>query len=345
MAVAFDFLKRLGSGYFGEVWHAVDTGLKCEVALKCIPPNKVLNEKNFFQEAQTLKSAEHPNVIRVNDTGTLDDGRIYVSMEYLSKGSIEDEASGAPLPLSRALRLMIDVLRGLSHAHAQKIIHRDIKPANILIGKNDEGILSDFGLALPKVATVDLSYIKKYEYILHLAPEVRTIKDYTIAADIYACGVTIYRLINGDSILTRHPIDRLPDLTRAGLFPPRDKYRYFIPLGLKRIINKAINVDPKKRFTSADEMRHALEHLDFHIDWTERITSNSIVWDGKHDNGLYFEVILQRLGPDFFNISVHKGKERTNLRRITKYSNSGISKKDALRQCREILQRLVTANP
>lgn len=157
MAVSFDFKRRLGSGYFGEVWQAVDTGLGCEVALKCIPPDKIINQGNFFQEAQVLKASEHANIVQVYDTGTLSDGRIYVSMEYLAKGSLEDEARGAPIALSRAKRLMVDVLRGLGHAHDQGIVHRDVKPANILIGDAGQGKLSDFGLALPDISTTTLS--------------------------------------------------------------------------------------------------------------------------------------------------------------------------------------------
>jgi serine/threonine protein kinase len=207
MAVSFDFRRRLGAGYFGEVWDAIETGLGHRVALKCIPPDRIINQGNFFQEAQVLKASEHPNIVHVNDTGKLDDGRIYVSMEYLSGGSVEDEAQGAPLPLSRAKRLMVDILRGLGHAHNRGIMHRDIKPANMLIGNNGEGKLSDFGLALPDIHGLDTTQLKQYQYVLHLAPEVRRIEDYTQLSDIYACGVTLYRLVNGDS--------NLPQITPA----------------------------------------------------------------------------------------------------------------------------------
>ena len=170
MAVSFDFRRRLGAGYFGEVWDAIETGLGHRVALKCIPPDKIINQGNFFQEAQVLKASEHPNIVHVNDTGKLDDGRIYASMEYLSGGSLEDEAQGALLRLSRAKRLMIDVLRGLGLAHARGIVHRDIKPANILIGNNGEGKLSDFGLALPDIQGLNMTHLKQYQYVLHLRP-------------------------------------------------------------------------------------------------------------------------------------------------------------------------------
>src|SRR3990167_9902400 len=132
----------------------------------------VLNKQNFFQEAQLLKAVEHPNIVRVHETGQLTDGRLYVAMEYLSKGSLEDEAKGNFIPLTRAKRLMIDVLRGLDYAHSQGVIHRDIKPANILIGDSGEGKLSDFGLAIPAGLDLRGLGVKNYAYTLHLAPEV-----------------------------------------------------------------------------------------------------------------------------------------------------------------------------
>lgn len=199
MADSYDFKRRLGSGNFGEVWLAVDTGLNSTCALKCIPPDKVINQNNFFQEAQILKAAEHGNIVKVLETGRLKDGRIYVAMEYLKRGSLEDEASGAYVPLTRAKKVMIDALRGLEYAHSKNIIHRDIKPANILIGNTLEGKLSDFGLALPDLATLNLSLVKQYQYLLHLAPEVNSFRDYSCLSDIYACGITFYRLVNGDS--------------------------------------------------------------------------------------------------------------------------------------------------
>jgi serine/threonine protein kinase len=236
MSAGFDFKRRLGSGHFGEVWYATDLGLNAECALKCIPPDKVINQNNFYQEAQTLKAAEHPNIVRVNETGELGDGRIYVSMEYLANGSLEDEARGAYVPLRRAKRLMCDVLRGLEYAHEQGIVHRDIKPANIMIGNSNEGKLSDFGLALPNIQGLDLSAVKGYQYLLHLAPEVTTFADHDKLADVYAAGVTLYRLVNGDSYLPVLPPMEAIRRARAGEFPNRKNYRGFVPAALKKVI-------------------------------------------------------------------------------------------------------------
>ena len=207
MATSFDFKKRLGSGYFGEVWLAVDTGLNYECALKCIPPDKVINKDNFYQEAQVLKAAEHPNIIKVTETGELNDKRIYVVMEYLKHGSIEDESAGAYVHLSRARRLMVDILRGLEYAHSKNIIHRDIKPANILVGNSGEGVLSDFGLAFQDIATVDLTAVKQYQYLLHLGPEVKKFKDYSklsISRRVSRIHPSLYTIFNVVPFLRTH---------------------------------------------------------------------------------------------------------------------------------------------
>ena len=87
MAANFDFIRRLGAGHFGEVWLAEDTGLGVPRAVKLIRPDKIINKSNFFQEAQVLKLVEHTNIGKVEDTGTMNDGNIYVAMEYLPKGS------------------------------------------------------------------------------------------------------------------------------------------------------------------------------------------------------------------------------------------------------------------
>ena len=128
-------------------WEPTDIGLNIDRAVKLIPPDKVPDTTNFFREAQTLKAAEHSNVVRVSDTGKFGDGRIYVAMEYLPKGSLEDEASGAYVDLTRAKRLMIDMLRGLEHAHSVGILHRDIKPDNFLVAPDGTLKLTDLGLS------------------------------------------------------------------------------------------------------------------------------------------------------------------------------------------------------
>ena len=341
MAASFDFRRRLGSGHFGEVWYVIDTGLDCERALKCIPPEKIINQDNFYQEAQTLKAAEHPNIVTVFDTGKFEDGRIYVSMEYLEKGSLEDEASGGYVKLSRSKRLMSDVLRGLHHAHEEGIVHRDIKPANILIGPNDEGKLSDFGLALPNIENFDFSSLKEYQYLLHLAPEVKKLDDYSVQADIYAAGVTLYRLVNGDSYLPAIAPSVARKQAIKGLYPDRKQYRGFISSKLRRLINTAIEVDPRNRYQTADEMRHELEQISTEIDWDESKFTSGERWTGmKQDTEISVECYQQSDGR--WSVTVKKGRKK--LRKDNSLSRNDMTEKGAKQHAYRTLQKFVN-NP
>lgn len=344
MPVSFDFKKRLGSGYFGEVWHAIDTGLGCEVALKCIPPKKIIYKDNFYQEAQVLKASEHPNVVRVNDTGDLDDGQIYVSMEYLPNGSLEDEAQGAPIHLSRAKRLMIDVLRGLDYAHSKRIVHCDIKPGNILIGNAKEGILSDFGLALPDVKNLKIAYLKQYQYILHLAPEVDSPADYTYLSDIYACGATLYRMVNGDNYLPKIDPIEARNLSKSGHFPPRNKYRDYVPTSLRRLINKALNLNPYDRYQRAEMMRNALEQQLFLMEWEETALRTGLLWTGADKRGTNYKVKMTHdpSNDKIWTVETKKGQNIDNLRKVTTYCKVRLNKQNAKKLARKILQDYVT---
>jgi serine/threonine protein kinase len=341
MSAGFDFKKRLGAGHFGEVWHSTDLGLNVECALKCIPQDKVINKKNFYQEAQTLKAAEHPNIVRVNETGQLADGRIYVSMEFLANGSLEDEARGGCVPLRRAKRIMCDVLRGLEYAHEKGIVHRDIKPANILIGNNLEGKLSDFGLALPDLKGLDLSAVKGYQYLLHLAPEVSTFSDHDALADVYAAGVTLYRLVNGDSYLpVLKPMDAVR-MARAGAYPNRDHYRGFVPATLKKVINKAMAVDPKDRYQTAEDMRRALEAVPIAMDWEENNLLHGKKWSGS-DGDRDLEVTRTKMANGEWELEVKKASTGKALRRDNAMCKSGMNEKQAMREAYRVLQRFVS---
>lgn len=339
MSVNFDFKRRLGSGFFGEVWLAREAGLDTDRAVKLIPPGKIPNQTNFFHEAQLLKAAEHPNVVRVEDTGTMADGRVYVAMEYLEKGSLEDEASGAYVDLTRARRIMVDTLRGLEYAHNQRILHRDIKPANILVGSNGEGKLSDFGLALPVGIDPTTIGMKGYMYTLHLAPEVHDGAPYDELSEVYSCGVTLYRLVNGDSYLPAPDTD-LAKQVEEGKFPDRTHYREFIPRPVRMVINRALNIDPAERYQSAAELRHALERLELNMNWNESTLSQGMRWVSGWDLRTFEVVRLHTRGKGWC-VTVRKGRSKHTLRRVTSLCSDGLTKGKAEQNSRRILQDFV----
>lgn len=346
MADKFDFQKRLGSGNFGEVWLAHDRALGVERAVKVIPPGRLANPKNLFQESQILMSAQHANVVRVEDAGTLDDGRVYISMEYLKRGSAEDEASGAFMPLRRAKRVMIDALRGLAYAHSRGIVHRDIKPANIMIGNTGAAKLSDFGLAMATAASGGAMTPKEYAYIAHLAPELIDNTTYSVkhtafsqSTDIYAAGVTLYRLVNGDAFFSKYPPAVLVRMIKAGDFPDRGAHRLFVPTPLIRVIEKAVAFKPADRFASADDFRHALERVELAADWERQRLPSGVQWSGKSDSAS-FEVELTE-ADDGWAVSVRKDRG-AGYRRVQELGRTGLEKERAKKHLRKVLQKITS---
>ena len=237
---------------------------------------------------------------------------------------------------------MIDVLRALGHAHSRDIVHRDVKPANILIGNAGEAKLSDFGLALPDLQSLNVAQLKQYQYVLHLAPEVRRIQDYTPLSDIYAAGVTMYRLVNGDSNLPQITPDQAQRLARRGEFPSRNGYREFVPQALKRIINKALNVDPGMRYQSADEMRHALERQVLLVDWSEMTSPTRTVWQGTGASGLHYQVLKAKQSNQRWKVETRRGRSVNALRRSGSLCFSDLRKQDADKRARRILHHFVS---
>ena len=268
------------------------------------------------------------------------DGRLYVAMEYLPNGSLEDEAKGTYVLLTRAKRLIIDVLRGLEHAHAQGIIHRDVKPANVLIGERGEGKLSDFGLAIPIGFDMKALGMKDYAYTLHLAPEIRRPQDYSILSDIDACGMTLYRLVNGDSVLPALAPELAHEQALRGKFPDRSLCREFVPRPLRSVINKALNVDPRRRFQSAADMRHAVEQITVEKNWSEKTLQDGIEWTCGWNRRCY-EVSRRKTSHDQWQVVVRKGPTRKALRRLSQLCLTDVTKAKAEQHTRRVLQDLV----
>lgn len=336
----FEFKSNLGAGKFGEVWLTEDLTLRAERAVKLIPISKISNQRNFFQEAQILKQAEHKNIVQIYEAGIFDAEKIYVSMEILKKGSLQNEASGRYVVLTRAKKLMIDVLRGLQWAHSKGIIHRDIKPSNILIGDSYEGKLSDFGLAIQNMSDSDLTVTSAYEYTLHRAPEIETPVDYNELTDIYACGVTLYRLVNGDSFFIPESTGNVPLLIQSGRLPDRTKYRDFVPRSLRSVINKAMNPDPEMRYQSAEEFRSALERIPICLNWEERRHSNGIIWKtGLKD--ICYEVKLEMSVKDVYLVQLRKGPNKGSMRVVHKASVDDLTRTNAEKIARKLLQDAV----
>lgn len=264
----FQVVKFLGNGNFGFVFQVYDPLLKADRAIKLI---KVPNPTKFVEavnEAQTLEVCRHKHIVDVKEVDiTTYEGTpcVYIAMEYLAKGSIQTHLETRFISIKESLKIISDSLLGLEHAHNSNVLHRDIKPGNILFGDNGEAKLSDFGLALDY--HVDPSDTMGYRP--HQPLEVIEGNPMDKVSDIYAMGITLYRLLNNiDEVkFTFQSLQEWKKAVKSNNYPKRE-YLPHIPKKVINIVNKAIHNNLKTRYKSVSEFRRAIEKISLHIDWT-----------------------------------------------------------------------------
>ena len=205
---AYALLTRLGEGAHGQVWRATDAHGR-EVALKVLRPEVADDPdlgRRFEREARIGMGIVHPHVVRVFDAGRAD-GRLYMATEFLTGGSAADLIErGGPLPQTRALTIVRDLLRGLQALVDHGLVHRDVKPANLLLDAAGNAKVADFGLARSTAAdrtrfTVEGAIMGSPAY---MAPEQidGSGGEYGIRGDLYAAGAVLFELLTGRTPFT-----------------------------------------------------------------------------------------------------------------------------------------------
>lgn len=262
----------LGAGAVGVVVRGEPlSGSGAPIAIKVQPPiSEALGEtiRITLKTATILRSITHPNVCRVYESGFLNDGRSYVSMELLSGTSLRDVLKQVRLlPEARALSIVRQLLSALAEVHKAGIIHRDIKPPNLYLVPGKDGKetvkLIDFGIAFiqgTKETGAEGSRKKViYGTATYVSPEQIRGDSVDGRADLYAVGVLLYRLLTGS---LPFPYERPADLYKAHLAEAPKKPRELNPRitpFVEAVILKALNKKPEARFQSADEFIAALD--------------------------------------------------------------------------------------
>ncbi len=334
----YEKLRRLGAGNFGEVWLVHDRALAVQRAVKYVPKSRISDPTDFYKEPQTLMDLRHDNIVAVQDAGRTPDGTLYVAMEYLPRGSVEDNFKGSPVPLSVAAKILQDICWAIEYAHQRGYIHRDIKPANILLTREGTAKLSDFGLAtrVPRGGTAS-----PYGYLTHVAPEVLTTGKTSKASDMYALGVTAYRLINGDGYLPDFAdVSDIQDMILAGQYPDRERYRPCIPRQIQRIVNKCMATRVSDRFQSAAGFRKAIEQVKIHCDWRLRRKRRTLIYTAQIVNAKLKIVVSPAEGGRFDIVATKKignGQER----RVSRDCSAGLTLVQMKKTLRQILPRYV----
>jgi len=262
----YKYIERIGRGAFGTVLLMEDTVVDERLILKFLNPSISQDEEmmqRFVHELRYSRKITHPNVIRIYDFLHIR-GNYAISMEYFPSHTLGGEVSdGKPLAQRRAVRLGMDVAKGMSVAHAVGIVHRDLKPANVLI--NDEGVVKivDFGVAAAQHQGD--TQLTKTGYVIgspkYMAPEQILGKKVDERADIYSLGVILYEMLTGTP--PYHRGDHMSVMYQhvQGRARPPIELNPSLPQGISDLVMKCMAVDKEKRFATMDEVNVALERF------------------------------------------------------------------------------------
>ena len=273
--------REVGRGGMGVVYLAQDPFIDRMVAIKVTlsspskDPQKFEQfQQAFFNEARAAGKLMHPHIVSVYDA-MVEKDRCYLVMEYVDGSTLKEYCRGKTLlPLDKVLGIIFQSAKGLNYAHQNGVIHRDIKPSNIMLSTTGDAKISDFGIATVEGAS-GLSRPESFAGSVHyMSPEQLGNEPLTPQSDFFSLGVVMYELLTG----TR-PFEADTDYATFYKIantepPPVRQHRRDVPESLERIVLRALEKDPSKRYRSGlqlaselsasfDHLRHLEEELNF----------------------------------------------------------------------------------
>jgi tetratricopeptide (TPR) repeat protein/tRNA A-37 threonylcarbamoyl transferase component Bud32 len=270
----YEIVSLVAIGGMAQVYLALDTSLKRQVAFKVLLPeftHEVRRMGRFKREAQAASALSHPNIVTIYEFGQID-GTCFMASEFVDGPTLRQQLSRGRLDLSTTLNLGIQIVGALAAAHALKIVHRDVKPENIMVRTDGIVKVLDFGIAKPVPAPgvhrtqIDTATSITEQGVLigtvaYMSPEQAAGKELDIRSDLFSFGAVVYEMTAGvtpfpgetatavlESILTRPPM-------------PLRQLNPEVPAKLERIILKSLEKDPNARYQHAFEIRSDLESL------------------------------------------------------------------------------------
>ena len=260
----YELLEVIGSGGMAVVYKAKCHRLNRMVAVKILRQELVEDaefRRRFRDESQAVAMLSHPNIVSVYDVSRSGETE-YIVMELIDGITLKQymEKRGQLNWKKETLHFIIQIMRGLSHAHSRGIVHRDIKPHNIMVLRDGSVKITDFGIACLATATTTLT-AEALGSVHYISPEQARGERVTARSDIYSAGVLLYELLTG-----RLPFEgesavavALQHLSSIPLSPREVNPE--IPETLELICMKAMTADASRRYQSADEMISALEEF------------------------------------------------------------------------------------
>ncbi|GCE18865.1 serine/threonine-protein kinase [Dictyobacter kobayashii] len=279
----YKILRLVGQGGFADVYLGEHIHLRTQAAIKVLQVR--LGENNiqdFLNEARTIAHLVHPYIIRVLDFG-VQDNTPFLVMDYAPHGTFRQRfLQGKPLPAAPLVPYMKQTAAALQYGHDKKLIHRDVKPENMLLGHNDEVLLGDFGLALISYNSTSRSPTETAGTAAYMSPEQLQGKPRP-ASDQYALGMIAYEWLTGSCPFQGSFFEIASQQVLTPPPPIRDKAPQ-TPLEIEKVVLRALEKDPQKRFPNVREFSLALEDAclaskQFSFDLVPQPASNESVSD------------------------------------------------------------------
>lgn len=258
---AYRVVRKIGSGGMGAIYLAVraDGEFDKEVAVKLVKngSDTEFNLRRFRRERQILARLEHPNIARLIDGGTTDEGTPYFVMEYVVGKPLFDYCRASELDLPAKLHLFRQICAAVAYAHERSVVHRDLKPGNILVTENGTIKLLDFGIAkIFDADSVHNSNAQTKTLMRQMTPEYASPEQIkgeriTPASDVYSLGVILYELLTGErpyKFLSRSPHEIARIVCEEQVRSPKINIKNPLSDDLKFIVLKSLQKEASERY-------------------------------------------------------------------------------------------------
>ncbi|MEZ4590064.1 MAG: protein kinase [Chloroflexota bacterium] len=259
----YELLERIGSGGMSVVYKAKDRALGRIVAIKMMHESFTSDEgflKRFQQEAHAAANLAHPNIVTVHDIGQ-DGFKHYIVMEFVEGQTLKQiirSYDGHPVPINRALDLVIQVCNGIGYAHRANLVHCDVKPQNVIVTVDERVKVADFGIARAISTNTQQQVSQIWGTPQYFSPEQAAGDAPTPASDVYAIGIILFEMLTGrlPFAAESHTAMALKHLHTP---PPLvTEFNPAIPSQLAQIINKLLAKEPAGRYRTAGQLGRIL---------------------------------------------------------------------------------------
>lgn len=265
--------RKIGEGGMSWVYQAEEVGTGRTLAIKVLPPRLARDHaavERLRREAEIAGKFNHPNVCPIFRFGQSGDGMLYVVMPYLEGETLNDyEGTVRQVPINEAVSVLVQVAKGLQHAHDLGIVHRDLKPENVMLVQEGRAaatrraVVMDFGLAKERRAGQDVLKLTQTGIVLgtpeFMSPEQIRGRPLDGRSDIYALGILAFELITGELPFKGENAQETMVARLKGLPRSMRDIRPDVPARLESVIRKALALAPEDRWQTMDDFAAALE--------------------------------------------------------------------------------------